>query len=110
MVLAKRIKEEIEGKGAIPHNQTGFRKRMGIMDKIYVLNSLANRQLGKKKAIIAMFVDLKAAFDSVDRSILIKAMREQRLMERLVVRVEEVMRETRSRIRVEGKDRRFLDG
>lgn len=51
---------------------------MGTIDNIYVLNYVINRQLGKKKEkMVALFIDLKAAFDSVDREILVKAMRER---------------------------------
>jgi len=37
-VLARRIKEEVEEKRLIPPNQTGFRKGMGTIDNIYILN------------------------------------------------------------------------
>lgn len=46
-----------------------------------------------------MFVDLRAAFDSVDRGILIR-MRKKGIREGLIKRVEEVLRETKSRVRV----------
>jgi len=62
------LREKIEGKGIISPNQTRFRKGM---DNIYVLNYLMNKKLEAKKGkVIAMFVDLKAAFDLVDREIL----------------------------------------
>lgn len=48
----------------------------------------------------ALFIDLKAAFNSVDRKILVKTMRERRIRERLIVRIEEMLRETRSRLRI----------
>jgi len=39
-----------------------------------VLNYLINRQLGiKKGGIIAIFVDFRTAFDSVDRKVLLEA-------------------------------------
>jgi len=58
----------------IPQNQTGFRKEMGTMDNIYVINYIVNKQL----RIGALFVDLRATFDLVDREILYKAIREKR--------------------------------
>lgn len=65
-MLAEKLKEEIEMKRMIPHNQTGFRQGMGRMDNIYTINYLINRQIGRKgRKMVAMF--LKAAFDSVDR-------------------------------------------
>jgi hypothetical protein len=41
-VLTERLREEVEEKGIVPHNQTGFRKGMDTMDNIYVLNYLVN--------------------------------------------------------------------
>lgn len=59
-ILMGRLKEEIERGGIIPPNQTGFREEMGTINNIYVLNYLVNKQLGKKKRLVALFVDLKA--------------------------------------------------
>jgi len=50
-----------------------------------------------------VFVDLRAAFDSVDRGILLRALRERGVREGLVVRVAELIRETKSRVRVRGQ-------
>lgn len=69
-VLARKLGIVSEEKGAVPQNQTGFRKGMGTMDNVYVINYLINRQLGKGKKVVAMFIDFKAAFDSVDREVL----------------------------------------
>jgi len=52
--------------------------------------------------LIAVFVDLRAAFDSVDRGIL-KALRERGIREGSVKRMAEVLRETKSRVKVRGK-------
>jgi len=48
-VLAKGLNEEIEGKGIVPQNQTGFKRGMGTVDNIYVINYLFNKQLGRKR-------------------------------------------------------------
>lgn len=78
IVLAKRLREEVEGRNMIPPNQTGFRKGLGTTNNIYVLNCLINRQLEKKeRKLIALFVDLKAAFDMVDREVMIRAVKER---------------------------------
>lgn len=87
----------------IPRTQVRFRKRMGTIDNIYVLNYLVNRQIGRAGGkLIALFVDLRAAFDTVDRGVLIKTMRRKGVREGLVKRVEEVLRETKSRVRAGG--------
>ncbi|KAL6433514.1 hypothetical protein ACFW04_006544 [Cataglyphis niger] len=103
-VLAGKLSEEVEEKGLVPQNQTGFRKGLGTMDNIFILNYLVNRQLSKKKGkLIAFFIDLKAAFDSVDRRKLVEAMRERGVREGLIRRSEDIMREIRNSVR-RGKD------
>lgn len=88
----------------MPQNKTGFRKGMGIIDNIYVLNHLVNKQLNREKGkLVAIFVDLRAAFDSVDREILWKTMRERGIREGLVRRYKDILRETRSMVRVRGE-------
>jgi len=49
---------------------------------------------------VVMFVDLKAAFDSVNREVLRKVMRERGVREGIVRRVEQILRETKSRVKV----------
>lgn len=56
-----------------------------------------NRKGGK---LIALFIDFKAAFDSVDREVLMRALEERGIKKGLTDRVEEILRETKSRVRV----------
>lgn len=100
-IITERLREEVEKKKIVPHDQTGFRKGMGTMDNIYVINYLINKRLGIREGkLVALFVDLKAAFDSVDREVLLEAMKDQGMRERLVDRVEQVVRKTKSRVRI----------
>lgn len=48
-VLGERLREEVEGKRLIPLNQAGFRKEMGTMDNVYILNYLIGRQIARKR-------------------------------------------------------------
>lgn len=81
-ILEERLEREVEEGGRIPQNQTGFRKGMGTIDNIYVLNYLVNRQIYRERSkLIAFFVNLRAAFDSVDREVLGKMMRERGWLE-----------------------------
>lgn len=60
----------------VPQNQAGFRRDMGTMDNVYIVNYLINRQLSRNSGkLVALFVDLKAAFDSVDREILVRSLK-----------------------------------
>lgn len=66
MILVERLETKVEERGLAPQNQTEFRK--GTIDNMYVVNYLMNRQLSREKGkMMAFFVDLKTAFNSVDR-------------------------------------------
>lgn len=111
-ILAERLRREVEGKGLIPPSDTGFRKGLGTIDNIYVLNYLINRQVNRKgNKMVVIFIDLRAAFDSVDRKVLMEVMRRRRVRESLVRRCEEVLKETVNIVRVgERKGERFWTG
>lgn len=74
--VSGKIKEGVRGKKG-DSAESGFRKGMGTIDNIYVLNYLINRQLGRGRRMVALFVDLKTAFDTIDRKILCETMRER---------------------------------
>lgn len=75
---------------------------LGTLDNIYVLNYLVNRQVSRVGGkMVAFFIALRTTFDSVDRERLVKAMRERGVKEEgLVVKYEDMLRETRSKVRV----------
>lgn len=54
----------------------------------------------KKEKVVVLFVELKLAFDLVNREVLLKTMRQRGIKEGLVVKV---MREMRSRVMVGGE-------
>lgn len=87
MILVESLRKEIEGKGIIPQKQTGFRRGMRTVVNIYALNSLSNRQLEKRgEKLVLLFVDLKVAFNSVDRGVLIGIIRKKEIEEGLIER------------------------
>lgn len=82
MVLAKILRREVEEKGMLSEDQARFRKKRGrgVIDNIYTLNYVVEREIAKENKIVATFGDLKAAFDSqsVDRRVLEKNLEEKR--------------------------------
>lgn len=103
-ILESRLKRESGEKGLLPETQAGFREGRGTIDNIYVLNYLINRKTTKKKGeMMIMYVDFKAAFDSVDRDELVRGMIKRGVRLSLVKRCEEVLSETSARVRV-GKE------
>lgn len=51
--------------------------------------------------MVVMFVDLKAAFDTTDKAILLEIMEKSGIREGLIRRIEEVLRKTRCRMKVQ---------
>ena len=52
----------------ISDTQFGFKADYSTVDAIFILQSLINKTINKKKKIYACFINLKRAFDSVYRN------------------------------------------
>lgn len=71
-VLEGRLKKEIEKKKMLPDSQVGFKIGIGTID-IYVLSYMVNKELQREEGkMLAFFVDFKAAFDSIDKEIIME--------------------------------------
>ena len=64
----KRLTDYIEGTGQLGEEQAGFREGYSTLDHTFVLHSLVNLYLHRRKRIYCLFVDYRKAFDLVDRS------------------------------------------
>ncbi|KAJ3650014.1 hypothetical protein Zmor_021727 [Zophobas morio] len=103
MVLNERLVTEMNEKRILPENQAGFRRGRGAMDNVYILHHLIEKELLKEGGrVYALFVDLRAAFDTVDRECLWECMERRGLSEKLIVAAREVYRETVTSVRVGG--------
>jgi hypothetical protein len=104
MIVEERLMKEMNERGALPDGQAGFRKGRGTMDNVYILNHIIGNEIKKKGSkIYAFFVDLKAAFDNVERDLLWEYLRKKGINEHLVTKIEEIYEETISRVRVDGR-------
>lgn len=101
-VSANRLEKEIEGSNMIPESQVGFRKRRGVTDTIYCLNYLVGREIGKDRKVVAALIDLRAAFDSVDRRIMRRRLEECEVSKNLRERIMETYEETKCVVKVNG--------
>ena len=75
-ILKIKLEEEVWKKSLILEMQTEFRKGKSMMDNIFVLNQTSKQVEDKKRKVNILFVDLKAAFDKVDRSFLLEVIKE----------------------------------
>jgi hypothetical protein len=104
MIVEERLMKEMNERGVLPDGQAGFRKGRGTMDNVYILNHIIGNEIKKEGSkIYAFFVDLKAAFDNVERDLLWEYLRKKEINEHLVTKIEEIYEETISRVRVDGR-------
>jgi len=69
-VLNIRLEKFILKYDLIDKHQAGFRKHFSTADNMFVLYALINILRTQKKKLFCAFIDLKAAFDTINRSLL----------------------------------------
>lgn len=101
-VLRTRIERDCDEIGIIPESQGGFRKGRGMMDNVFVMTHLIQREKKLKDGkVYAAFIDLKAAFDSVSREKLWGLMEKHGINKEWIRRVKKGYEETLTVIRTE---------
>ena len=111
-ILRNRLDKEVEEKGLLPESQAGFRRQRSTLDNIYTLTHIIQREQNKEKddkKIYALFIDLKAAFDNVDRDILWEILKKKDVDTKLIQRIERIYENTEVMVRAkDGVTRSFL--
>ena len=69
-ILNSRLNDWAEEYDVYVEAQAGFRKGMGTVDNIFILNSLINRSLNNDEQLYCAFIDFTKAFDFIVRDIL----------------------------------------
>ena len=72
-ILAKRLSAAVEINDIIGMEQNGFRS---CSDNTFILNSLLELNKSRKFRSYLLFVDLKEAYDRVDRNVLLAKLRQ----------------------------------
>ena len=73
-IITKRIQDWAESNNIIDEEQAGFRKGYSTIDNMFILQSIVQRYLNRKRKLYVAFVDFRKAFDTVDRSALWKVL------------------------------------
>lgn len=90
-IKKKRLEGDLERMEIMPQNQTGFRKGMGTIDNIHGLSNIVNRKTETGgEMVVALFVDLKAVFNPVDRRVLWEALEKRGMRKGLRGRIKGV--------------------
>lgn len=73
MILLQRLETHMTNTNMISPNQIGFRRGYRTSDHVFLLKTLITKTLKQKKRLFAAFIDFKKAYDTVDRSLLLKS-------------------------------------
>ena len=79
-VLERRLRERI----SITKNQCGFVKGVSTTDAIFALSQTLEKYREKKRKVHLTFIDLKSAFDSVSRELIVHGLRDHGVEESLI--------------------------
>ena len=83
--------------------QAGFRPGRGCIDHIFTLRQILEQRHLYRRPTILVFLDLKAAFDSVDRSALLTTLVQQGMPLKFVNIIRALYSETTGRVKVYGE-------
>lgn len=101
-ILRNRFEKEVEEKELIPISQAGFRKGKSTLDNMFVLNYIIQKEGENKKEsqkVYALFIDLKAAFNNVNRKKLWTIMEKKGIDKNLIGRIKGIYKETNGMMR-----------
>jgi hypothetical protein len=70
MILEARLSSWVEKKGLRARGQAGFRKDFRTTNNLYILQTLIEQSIHKRKKVYCCFVDFHKAFDTMPRDLL----------------------------------------
>jgi hypothetical protein len=109
-VLNKRLVKWVEEQGKITESQAGFRKGYSTTDHIFTLNAIIDKCFAKKGCkLYACFVDLKSAFDSVQREPLFEVLFKQGMNGKFMTAVVAIYKTVLSCVRIEDRLTDFFE-
>ena len=98
-IMNDRLKEWLERNKILKESQAGFREGRSTRDHLFVINSLiGNRLKNKGGKLYAALIDFKAAFDKVDRQIMIRKLEAIGVKGKVLIMIKRIYRETRNEI------------
>jgi len=83
--------------------QSGYRGEWSAVDQIFTIREILERCGEYGKDIHHLFIDFKAAYDSINRHSLYAAMKEMNIPQKLIALVKATMNNTQCRVKIQNK-------
>ena len=108
-ILEKILKPRIEN-SMLPLDiaQGGFRQGRSSLDLVFTLDSIVKEQIRKKQPCFQVFLDIKGAYDSVDREILWRKCEQKNIVGPRLKLLKFMFNHTEVAIRINGKESRYV--
>lgn len=100
-ILEKRLRNQIELD--LEKEQAAFRPNRQTNDNIYTIRSIIERKIEVGEKLYLTFIDLKAAFDTVDRREIWKTLRELGVDKGLISAIRSTYKTVRAKVQVAGE-------
>lgn len=97
-ILLKRLNRFMEQHKTLSESQAGFRQGYSTTDNIYIVTNLIRLYQIKKKKLYSFFIDLKSAFDRIDRNALLYKLNEIGLSYNFISIIRDLYNETNASV------------
>ena len=108
-VLNARLTEWLEDNDMLCDEQNGFRKGRSCEEHILALHSIANTRKLAKQSTYVSFIDLRKAFDTVDRTLLWHKLERIGLRGKFYTALKSLYQDVKCCVRVNGNDTPWFD-
>ena len=106
-VLLDRINHVVEQR--LLENQCGFRPGRSCVDHIFSLRQLMEKSREWKRPLYVCFIDLRKAYDSVNRDALWRVLKRYGISDKLLRLIADLHTDTRCKVRVNGEYSDWFD-
>jgi hypothetical protein len=100
-ILLNRIYDPINS--ILGDNQAGFRRKRSTVEHVHVLNRIVEDAKINKKPYFMIFVDFQKAFDSIDRNVIWKILKNIGVPDKIIKAISCLYTDTKSKVLVNGK-------
>ena len=102
-VMKNRVEAYVEGENLLCEEQNGFRKGRGCIDNIMMMVLMGNKCVELNGSMFSAFIDLKKAYDSVDRDLLWGKLESLGIQGKILQSIKAVYSDVKCKVKIGGE-------